>query len=417
MIADTLHQSKQHIVGGEVSVAGVGPAKDVYWSNVVTYIDQIDRIHPYMTVGEVCEFSFKCGSGGTHRKKFFGEGPEVEETLAEMDKQMMIVNTVLRALGLARVKDTFVGDQTTVRGVSGGEKKRVTMAEMLVTSRPVMCCDEISTGLDAATTFDITRTLSLVTQLTETIKIVSLLQPPPETVANFDDLILVHEGKVIYMGPVDEVVEYFNSLGYMIPDRMDVADWLQALPTNDGWQYLKEVDLDTPYKELASKHLSPDQFREKFHESKYGIAQLEQVEAPVGDDAAMIKDIASRKYQNSAFKSLKIVGSRELLLWRRDKYAIKMKVGDHILTFLCATYSARLAYSLHKIFFLKIAQNIIMSVVVGTLFYQQAGDSPQSVLGVLFQVSASEQMRLDELYEDMDLQERANNPYLCSTVL
>jgi len=264
-----------------------------------------------------------------------------------------------------------------------------------------MCCDEISTGLDAATTFDITRTLSLATQLTETIKIVSLLQPPPETVANFDDLILVHEGKVIYMGPVEEVVEYFNSLGYMIPDRMDVADWLQALPTTDGWQYLKEVDLDTPYKELAAKHLTPEQFREKFHVSKFGVAQLEQVEAPVGDDAAMIKDMASRKYQNSAFKSLKIVGSRELLLWWRDKYAIKAKVRLWSLCILRLTCLFRSTHSIHRSFF-KIAQNLIMSIVVGTLFYQQAGNSAPSVLGVLFQVSASEQTRLANISEDLN---------------
>jgi ABC-type multidrug transport system ATPase subunit len=46
-----------------------------------------------------------------------------------MDKEMTAVNKILEILGLSRVKDTFVGDQTTVRGVSGGEKKRVTVAE------------------------------------------------------------------------------------------------------------------------------------------------------------------------------------------------------------------------------------------------------------------------------------------------
>jgi ABC-type multidrug transport system ATPase subunit len=60
------------------------------------------------------------------------------------------------------------------------------------------------------------------------VKIISLLQPPPETVANFDELILLSEGKIIYSGPVDEVLDHFNSLGYEIPDRMDLADWLQV---------------------------------------------------------------------------------------------------------------------------------------------------------------------------------------------
>jgi hypothetical protein len=65
-------------------------------------------------------------------------------------------------------------------------------------------------------------------KITRNIHIVSLLQPPPETFGLFDGLILVSEGQVIYSGPVDKVVHHFESLGYMIPERMDVADWLQV---------------------------------------------------------------------------------------------------------------------------------------------------------------------------------------------
>jgi ABC-type multidrug transport system ATPase subunit len=80
----------------------------------------------------------------------------------------------------------------------------------------------------AATTFDITRLLGDATRVLRLTKIISLLQPPPETVANFNELILLGEGKIIYSGPVNEVIDYFNSLGYEIPERMDVADWLQV---------------------------------------------------------------------------------------------------------------------------------------------------------------------------------------------
>jgi ABC-type multidrug transport system ATPase subunit len=66
---------------------------------------------------------------GTHRQVFFGNSPEVDKTIEQMDKDMIAVHKILNVLGLSRVKDTFVGDQTTVRGVSGGEKKRVTVAE------------------------------------------------------------------------------------------------------------------------------------------------------------------------------------------------------------------------------------------------------------------------------------------------
>jgi ABC-type multidrug transport system ATPase subunit len=82
--------------------------------------------------------------------------------------------------------------------------------------------------IKAATTYDIVKQMSLIGRLNGSIKIVSLLQPPPETVALFDEIILVDSGRVIYSGPVDEVVSHFNSLGYKLPDRIDAADWLQV---------------------------------------------------------------------------------------------------------------------------------------------------------------------------------------------
>lgn len=70
--------------------------------------------------------------------------------------------------------------------------------------------------------------MSLVGKVNGAIRLVSLLQPPPETVALFDELILVDQGRVIFSGTLDAVVPYFDSLGYFLPDNMDGADWLQV---------------------------------------------------------------------------------------------------------------------------------------------------------------------------------------------
>jgi ABC-type multidrug transport system ATPase subunit len=169
--------------------------------------------------------------GGTHKSPLMGDGPDVDAEIEKLDKERYMIMAVMQALGLTRVKDTFVGDQQTVRGVSGGEKKRVTVSEMSVGGYPIMCMDEISTGLDAATTYDICKLIQEGNALRDHMKIVTLLQPPPETFSLFDDVILLSDGKVIYSGPVEDVVPYFESLGYVLPERMDPADWLQALPT------------------------------------------------------------------------------------------------------------------------------------------------------------------------------------------
>lgn len=150
MIADTLRQDKNNVVGGEVSVNGFSPRdKGIVWSNLTAHIDQIDRLHPYLTVEETLKFAWHCRSGGTHMKPFYDTNDaEVQSFVTKLDEEYWTVKTVLAGLGLTRCKDTFVGDNTSVRGVSGGEKKRVTVAEMSVIGVPVICCDEISTGLD-----------------------------------------------------------------------------------------------------------------------------------------------------------------------------------------------------------------------------------------------------------------------------
>jgi ABC-type multidrug transport system ATPase subunit len=292
--------------------------------------------------------------------------PEVEREIDKLDEHRYAIMAVMQAMGLTRVKDTFVGDQQTVRGVSGGEKKRVTVSEMAVGGYPFLCMDEISTGLDAATTYDICKLLQELNALNQYIKIVTLLQPPPETFALFDELILLSDGQVIYSGPVEDVVPYFESLGYRLPERMDAADWLQALPTKDGAEFLESrrggQNEEGPV-EATTKHLTSEEFRVKFYESEQGKKILEEVSKPyeVSDNNRnnvtdeLIKYLGHR-YMNSAWSSLKLLVYRECLLWWRDKAGIKTRI----------------------------VQDLLMGLIAGTLFWQ-ASDDPTSVLGIMFQ--------------------------------
>lgn len=81
--------SRNHRQGGEVSVSGITPNKDVVWTNSVGYIDQVDHLHPFLTVYETCEFAWKCRSGGRHREEWHGTGPEVDKQIAKMDEECL----------------------------------------------------------------------------------------------------------------------------------------------------------------------------------------------------------------------------------------------------------------------------------------------------------------------------------------
>lgn len=85
------------------------------------------------------------------------------------------LNNVLKILGLSEAANTLVGDGM-IRGVSGGQKRRVTLGEMLLPPRKIKFLDAISNGLDAATTYDIVQSLKFITQALGLTTVVSLLQ-------------------------------------------------------------------------------------------------------------------------------------------------------------------------------------------------------------------------------------------------
>ena len=116
---------------------------------LVARADQHDHLHKYLSVEETALFAFKCRWGGTHaRSDFDMDDPEVARIIEQLDAEFWLVLKIIEALGLAECRDTLVGDNSTLRGLSGGERKRVTLAEMLLTGAPIFALDEPSTGLD-----------------------------------------------------------------------------------------------------------------------------------------------------------------------------------------------------------------------------------------------------------------------------
>jgi hypothetical protein len=80
--------------------------------------------------------------------------------------------------------------------------------------------------------------------------------------------------------------------------------------------------------QLIEKHLSSVELRDKFYSSARGREIIERVEAPVGEGGDRLRGIAEKKFANPWSKSLKLVLHREVLLWWRDKYQIKAKLGQ-----------------------------------------------------------------------------------------
>ncbi|KAF3597226.1 hypothetical protein DY000_02025581 [Brassica cretica] len=208
------------------------------------YIGQYDVHMPKLTVRETLKFSAKCQGVGTgydmleellRREKKFNIKPDpyldalMKASVIKEHKENVVTDYVLKLLGLETCADTIVGDHME-RGISGGQKKRVTTGEMLVGPVGAYFMDNISDGLDSSTTFQIVKCIKQMIQVFDKTALVSLLQPPPETFELFDDVIILGEGRIIYQGPREDVLGFFESMGFKCPERKGVADYLQEPP-------------------------------------------------------------------------------------------------------------------------------------------------------------------------------------------
>lgn len=115
------------------------------------------------------------------------------------------------------------------------------LGEMIVGPRKTLFMDEISTGLDSSTTYQIVKCMKNFVHLMEATILMALLQPAPETFDLFDDLVLLSEGHVVYHGPRENVLEFFESLGFRIPPRKGVADFLQEVYIFSTYFYVLQL--------------------------------------------------------------------------------------------------------------------------------------------------------------------------------
>ena len=231
---------------------------------IVDYVEQIENHAALLTVEETLRYSYMCSTV---------DDPTCHDPL-KVDRA---VDHILDALGLRSCKDTLVGDDgVTMRGISGGEKRRLTLGEMLITPRPIKVMDSITDGLDAATAVDIIRYLRASCQQNNHSYLIALNQAPSTIYELFDEVILMSGGEVIYHGTRAQAAPYFTSLGFHCPsvavdgsltnvdalfiknenpekevesaedEELEEIDFLQELATNTGSRFYKPTSACSP---------------------------------------------------------------------------------------------------------------------------------------------------------------------------
>ncbi|TMW67526.1 hypothetical protein Poli38472_011146 [Pythium oligandrum] len=324
----------------------------------VSYVTQRDNHFPTLSVKETLEFAHECCGGelSEREEQLFNQGSP-EENQAALDAARALYKhypeVIIHQLGLENCQDTIVGN-AMLRGVSGGERKRVTTGEMAFGNKYVALMDEISTGLDSAATYDIIKTQrSIAKKLRKTV-VIALLQPSPEVFNLFDDVMVLNKGRVMYHGPRDEVLGYFEGMGFHCPANRDVADYLMDLGTKQQPQY------EVARSDGSNHPRKAREFAEIFERSSIHDRMLGEVHGP--HDPALLKDKVDHfdqipEFHQSFFASTRTLVRRQMKVTMRNTAFIK---GRAVMV-------------------------IVMGLIYSSTFWQVDPKNAQVMLGVLFQ--------------------------------
>ncbi|KAJ7962917.1 Pleiotropic drug resistance protein 1 [Quillaja saponaria] len=340
-LAGKLDQDLQ--VSGRVTYNGHGMEEFVP-QRTAAYISQHDVHIGEMTVRETLAFSARCQGVGSRydmlaelsRRELAANikpDPDLDVYMKAAatagQETSVMTDYVLKILGLDVCADTLVGDEL-LRGISGGQRKRVTTGEMLVGPARALFMDEISTGLDSSTTFQIVNSLKQSIHILNGTAVISLLQPAPETYDLFDDIILLSDGEIVYQGPRDNVLEFFEHVGFKCPERKGVADFLQEVTSRkDQAQYWARKD--EPY-----SFVTVNEFVEAFQSFRVGRRVADELATSFDKTKSHPAALTTKTYGINKEELLRACFSREYLLMKRNSFVYVFKIFQLILMAIIA---------------------------------------------------------------------------------
>ena len=189
----------------------------------------------------------------------------------------IILEALLKVFGISHTKYTKVGDEY-VRGVSGGERKRVSIAETLATKSTVNCWDNSTRGLDASTALDYAKSLRIMTDMSNRTTLVTLYQAGEGIYEVMDKVMVIDAGRCIYQGPARAAKQYFIDLGFKCPERQTTADFLTAVTDPTERQFRPGFEYTAPKtaEELEKAFRESEAYKSVLREIEDYEAELER---------------------------------------------------------------------------------------------------------------------------------------------
>jgi ATP-binding cassette subfamily G (WHITE) protein 2 len=192
------------------------PRDEAKFRNISAYVMQDDYMFANLTVFETLLLS----------AHFF---LPFSMTTAEKENH---VRSIIAELGLVKSTDTIIGNDA-LRGVSGGERRRASIAVQLLTDPAVLFLDEPTSGLDAFQSQTVMESMKNLAQEGNRLVVAVIHQPRSSIYSMFSKMLILSQGRTMYYGDAADAVSYFERWGFKCPDDYNPSDFLLDLLSLD----------------------------------------------------------------------------------------------------------------------------------------------------------------------------------------
>ncbi|KAF7557576.1 hypothetical protein G7Z17_g604 [Cylindrodendrum hubeiense] len=326
-------------VEGDVTYSGIAAGEqEKLYRGEVTYNDEDDVHFATLSVWQTLTFALM----NKTKKKDKADIP-------------IIVNALMKMFGISHTMHTLVGDDYT-RGVSGGERKRVSIAETLASKSAVMAWDNSTRGLDASTALDYAKSLRIMTDITNRTTLVTLYQAGEGIFEVMDKVLVIDQGREIFCGPANKAKQYFIDLGFQCPERQTTADFLTAVTD------AHERRFRPGFEDKAPK--TPEELEKAFRSS-------ENYQELLADVAAYKETLHQTDYEDAKRFQGAVQDSKSKHVSDKSPYTISF-VGQVL---ACTKREAWLLLGDTTALWTKLFIIISNGLIVGSLFYGQPNNT------------------------------------------
>ncbi|KAL9563946.1 hypothetical protein ACKAV7_011981 [Fusarium commune] len=326
-----------------------------HFKGELIYNQEVDEHLPYLTVGQTLEFA---AAMRTPRTRLPG--------ITRKDRISHVVQVMLTVFGLSHTKHTIVGNDY-VRGVSGGERKRVSITETALSEAAISAWDNSTRGLDAESALHFVSRLRTLSDLTQSANAAALYQSSQSIVDLFDKILVLYGGRGIFFGRAALAPAYFESMGWYRHARQTAGDFQTGI-TNPAQRQAKEGHENSVFR-------TSEEFEQHWRDSPEYATLMQEMEE-YQKDFYQNNDVTQKQFE-AIRGALKVKG-----ILKRASQTVSFPMQTN----LCARRATQQLWNDKASTFITLIGEIIIALVVESIFYgtPETSDAFFSYGSVLF---------------------------------